>query len=93
MSNTISRFFAYEVELTKLQLENNEGITSYACFEGGGLKFVFHYKTHLLTSFKSLLNQIKLFSAKFKSWTMGNKEVSSANNFGLEVKPFDKPVI
>ena len=31
-----------------------------------------------------------MFSAKFTSWAMENKDVSSANSFGQEVKLSDK---
>ena len=60
-------------------------ITSCACFEESELNFFFHCKAHLLVLFS-----IQLFGAKFTLWAMENKEVLSANDFGLKVKPSDK---
>ena len=62
-------------------------IISYACLLRSELKLVFHWKAQLFINFKSLL----ISPAKvLMSWTMENKEVSSANNLHWLLRPFGK---
>ena len=100
VSNIIPRCFWVDDDLTKFSLKYNGGwsillifllkITSWACFLGSGLNLIFHWKAQSLIFIKSLFRS---FAVEFIFWTTENREVSSANNFGFEVKPSDKSLI
>ena len=100
VSNTIPRWFWEEDDLTKLWLKSNSGslillifllkITSWACLLGSGLKFSFYRKAQSLLILKSLLKSVVV---ELISWTTEKREVSSANNFGFEVKSSGKSLI
>ena len=53
-------------------------ITSFACFEGSGLKLIFHWFAQALTFAKSWFNSSE---DKVISFTIEKSDVSSANNF------------
>ena len=65
-------------------------ITSWACLVGSELNLIFHWKPQLFIFIKSLF---KSFTVEFVLWTTENREVSSANNLGFEVKPSGKSLI
>ena len=77
---------------TMLLLKRNEGwqiflvfllrTISWACLLGSGLKFIFHWKAHLLIWYKSLFNS---FAEVSTSCTTENKDVSSGNNLHLMI--------
>ena len=100
VSNTIPRCLWVDVNLTKFWLQYNRGwrillvfllkITSWACFLGSGLNLIFHCKTKSLNFIKSLF---RLFAVEFIFWITENREVSSADNFGFEVKSPDESLI
>ena len=100
VSNSIPRCFWVDDDLTKISLEYNGGwsillifllkITSWACFLGSELNLIFHWKSQSLIFIKSLFRS---FAVEFIFCTTENREVSSANNFGFEVKPLDKSLI
>ena len=81
-------------------LKRNEGlqiflvfllkITCWACLLGYGLKFIFHWKVHLLISYKSLFNS---FAEVPTSCITENKDVLSANNFAFDDKPSARSLI
>ena len=57
------------------------------CLTGSGLKFIFHWHAQVLILAKSLFNSLAdllIFS------TSENRNVSSSNNFALDVKLSDK---
>ena len=56
-------------------------MTSWVYFVGSGLKPIFHWKAHLFISFRSLLRLLAVLSG---SLTVENRDVSSANNLGLD---------
>ena len=60
-----------------------EKITSCACLLGSGLKLIFHWNAHLFIFFRS---SFKFFADKVISWTTENREVSSANSLGFEIR-------
>ena len=62
-------------------------ITSGACLDGSGLKLIFHWKTHSLISFKSLL-RLSVVVSDFL--TVEKRGVSSANNLWLHCRLLDK---
>ena len=55
-------------------------MTSLACLVGSGLKPIFHRKTHLFISFRSLFRLLVVLSGTL---TLKNRDVLSANNLGL----------
>ena len=57
-----------------------EKVTSWACLEISGLKFIFHWKNHFVILVKSLF---KSFVALLILCTVANNELSSPNGFGL----------
>ena len=59
-----------------------EKITSFACFLGSGLNCIFHWLTHWLMLFGSVLSSVTLSS---KSRTFEKGEVSLANVLHIEV--------
>ena len=59
-------------------------IPSWACLEGSGLKFSFHWYAQLL---------FKAITDKFVSWTTENREVSSAKSLGFYHKSLDKSLM
>ena len=54
------------------------------------MNLIFHCKAQSLIFIKS---RFKSFAVEFKFSTTKNSEVTSANNFGFEVKPSDKSLI
>ena len=100
VSNIIPRCFWFDDDLTKFSLKYNGGwsillifqlkITSWACFLGSELNLIFHWKAQSLLFIKSL---VRSFAVEFIFWTRENREVSSAINFGFEVKPSNKSLI
>ena len=65
-------------------------ITSSACLLGSGLKLIFHWNAHLFIFFRS---SFKFFADKVISWTTENREVSSANSLGFEIKLSERSLI
>ena len=60
-----------------------EKISSCGYLLGSGLKLIFHWNAHLFIFFRS---SFKFFADKVISWTTENREVSSANSLGFEIK-------
>ena len=60
-----------------------EKITSCACLLGSGLKLIFYWNAYLFIFFRS---SFKFFADKVISWTTENREVSSGNSLGFEIK-------
>ena len=93
MSSIIPNYFWEDVQVT-LALLNSNGdenffnlrlkVSSWACLVVSGLKFIFHWVTHLLILSKSLL---RLFAEALMSYITENKDVSSAKSFGLDERP------
>ena len=67
-----------------------EKITSCACLLGSGLKLIFHRNADLFIFFRS---PFKFFADKVISWTTENREVSSANSLGFEIKFSERSLI
>ena len=65
-------------------------MTSWACFAGSGLKLIFHWKTHLFISFRSLF---KLLDAISGTLAVKNRDVSPANHLGLHWSLSDKSLM
>ena len=65
-------------------------ITFCACLVGSGLKFVFHWNVQVLALNSSLF---KLLTDLVIFFTTVNKDVSSANNFGLDAKSSNKSLM
>ena len=62
-------------------------MTSWSCLVGSGLKLIFHWKAHLLFSFRSLLWFLAVLSGFL---TVENRDVESSNNLGLHLRLSDK---
>ena len=98
--NIIPRCLWVDDDLTMFSSKYNGGwsillifllkITYWACFLGSGLNLIFHWKGQSLIFIKSLF---RLFAVEFIFWATENREVSSANNSGFEVKPSDESFI
>ena len=99
-SNIIPKCFWCVLLITSSLLKNNgewiglislpEKITSCACFEGSGLKDIFHWKARELIFSRSWFkSDAELLELK----TVENKDVSSANSFALVIKPSGKSLI
>ena len=65
-------------------------MTSWACFAGSELKFIFHWKAHLFIFCRSLIRLLAVFSGVL---TVENKDVLSANNLGLHWRLSNKSII
>ena len=65
-------------------------MTSWACFVGSGLKFIFHWKAHLFISCRSLLRLLAIFPGTL---TVENRDVLSVNNLGLHWRLSDKSLM
>ena len=100
VSNTIPRSLWDDDDLTKSWLKYDGGwsvllifllkITSWACLLMLRMNLILHWKVQLLIFFKSLF---KSFAVEVILWITEKREVSSANDLGLEVKPSDKLLI
>ena len=65
-------------------------MVSRACFVGSELKLIFHWKAQLFISFRLLLRLLAVLSG---SLTVGNRNVSSANNLRLHWRLSDKSLM
>ena len=65
-------------------------IITWACLLGSGLKFIFHWKAQLPIFSKSSLRSLVQVLI---SWTMENREVSSAKSLHSLLRPSDKSLI
>ena len=64
-------------------LSSLEEITSCACLLGSGLKLIFHFFT----------SSFKFFADKVIFWKTKNREVSSADSLGFEIKLSERSLI
>ena len=70
---------------------NFSGIrTSWVCLKGSGLKFISIGKPNHLFFAKSLCRSL---AVAFRSWTIGNREVSWGKSFGFVIKLSDKSLM
>ena len=65
-------------------------IITWACLLGSGLKFIFHWKAQLPVFSKSSLRSLVQVLI---SWTMENREMSSAKSLHSLLRPSDKSLI